>query len=134
MSPITHVHCKVLFTIKPSISINCVYFSALKLFNGKLQYNYNELLVLQLPHIAVNDTKWHHVNILWTDSSLNITVDYIYTIGVASSSGKDLGRVSQFFIGARKNSTTTTVYGGFRGCIQGKAANYCFLLKGHMFN
>jgi len=87
--------------------------------NGKLMYNYNELLVLQLPHIAVNDTRWHHVNILWTDSSLNITVDYIYSIGVASSNGKDLGSVSEFFIGARKNSTTSTVYGGFRGCIEG---------------
>lgn len=96
-----------------------VYFSVLKLVNGKLLYNYNGILVLQLPHIAVNDTKWHHVNILWTDSSLNITLDYIYTIGGASSSGNNLGRVSQLFIGARKNSTTTTVYGGFRGCIQG---------------
>lgn len=67
----------------------------------------------------MNDTRWHHVNILWTDSSLNITVDYIYTIGVASSNGKDLGSVSEFFIGARKNSTTSTVYGGFRGCIEG---------------
>ena len=87
--------------------------------SGKLKYNYNELLVLQLPHIAVNDTRWHHVNILWTSSSLNITVDYIYTIGVASSNGKDLGSVSEFFIGARKNSTTSAVYGGFRGCIEG---------------
>ncbi|XP_078343214.1 cadherin EGF LAG seven-pass G-type receptor 1-like [Oculina patagonica] len=110
-------------TAKPSGTLVETSFSSsssvLKLVSGKLQYNYNELLVLQLPHIAVNDTKWHHVNILWTDSSLNIIVDYIYSIGVASSSGKDLGRVSQLFIGARKNSTTTTVYGGFRGCIQG---------------
>ncbi|KAJ7355115.1 hypothetical protein OS493_027904 [Desmophyllum pertusum] len=110
-------------TAKPSGTLVETSFSSsssvLKVVSGKLLYNYNELLALKLPHIAVNDTKWHHVEIVWTDSFLHITVDYIYKIGVAASNGRDLGQVSQFFIGARKNSTTTTVYGGFRGCIQG---------------
>ena len=87
--------------------------------NGKLSYNYNELLVVQVPHIAVNDTKWHHVEILWTYNSLIITVDYIYQVSAQTSYGADLGEVKQFFIGARKNSTTSAVYGGFRGCMQG---------------
>ena len=98
--------------------------------NGKLSYNYNELLLLQVPHIAVNDTKWHHVEILWTYNSLLITVDYIYQVSAQTSYGADLGEVEQFFIGARKNSTKSAVYGGFRGCMQGlcledrKAKNY----------
>ena len=87
--------------------------------SGKLSFNYDELLVLQIPHIEVNDTKWHHVEILWTYNSLTIAVDYIYQISVPSSYGADLGEVEQFFFGARKNSTTSTVYDGFRGCLQG---------------
>ena len=87
--------------------------------NGKLSYNYNELLVLQVPHVAVNDTKWHHVEILWTYNSLLITVDYIYQVSAQTSYGADLEEVEQFFIGARKNSTKSAVYGGFRGCMQG---------------
>ena len=31
-----------------------------QLVDVKLSYNYKELLVLQLPHIAVNDTQCHH--------------------------------------------------------------------------
>ena len=91
--------------------------------NGKLSYDYNKVLVLQLPHIAVNDSKWHYVEILWTYTSLRISVDYIYQVSVPSSYGNDLGEVKQFFFGARMNSTTSSVYDGFRGCMQGNNNN-----------
>ena len=87
--------------------------------NGKLTYHYNGLLVLQIPHIAVNDTKWHHVDIIWSYTSIFITVDYIYQVSVPSSYGNELEEVKEFFFGARKNSTRSAVYGGFRGCMQG---------------
>ncbi|XP_066030687.1 cadherin EGF LAG seven-pass G-type receptor 1-like isoform X2 [Pocillopora verrucosa] len=110
-------------TAKPSGTLLETSFSSSssvpELVDGKLSYNYKGLLVLQLPHIAVNDTQWHHIEILWTDSSLNITMDYIYKVSADVSSGKDLEVVRQFFMGARKNSTKSAVYGGFRGCIQG---------------
>ncbi|PFX21141.1 Cadherin EGF LAG seven-pass G-type receptor 2 [Stylophora pistillata] len=109
-------------TAKPSGTLLETSFSSsssvLELVDGKLSYNYDKG-VLRLPHIAANDTQWHHIDILWTDSSLNITVDYIYKVSADASSGKALGAVKQFFIGARKNSTKSVVFGGFRGCIQG---------------
>ena len=77
------------------------------------------MLALQVPHLEVNDSKWHHVEILWTYTSLVVTVDYIYQVSVASSSGSDLVEATQFFFGARKNSTSSGVYSGFRGCLQG---------------
>ena len=46
-------------------------------------------------------------------------MDYIYKVSADAYSGKDLGVVRQFFMGARKNSTKSAVYGGFGGCIQG---------------
>ena len=102
-----------------NIGLKYVHFFALKVVNGKLSYNFNEVLVVQIPHISVNDTRWHHVKVLWTYTALKITVDYIYEVSVPSSYGNNLGEVNQFFFGARKNSTTSTVYGGFRGCMQG---------------
>lgn len=87
--------------------------------DGKLSYDFNEQLVLQIPQIEVNDTKWHHVEIIWTYTALSIAVDYIYQVSVTSSYGNDLAETQQFFFGAMKNSTTSAVYGGFRGCIQG---------------
>ena len=87
--------------------------------NGKLTYDYNGLLVLQIPHIVVSDTKWHHVEIIWSYTDVFITVDYIYQVSVPSSYGNELEEVKEFFFGARKNSTRSAVYGGFRGCIQG---------------
>nr|XP_058946702.1 uncharacterized protein LOC131774662 [Pocillopora verrucosa] len=51
-------------TAKPSGTLFEISFSSSssvpELVDGKLSYNYKELLVLQLPHIAVNDTQWHH--------------------------------------------------------------------------
>ena len=92
--------------------------------NGKLTYDYNGLLVIQIPHIAVNDTKWHHADITWSYTSLFITVDYIYQVSVPSSYGNDLNEVEELFFGARKNSTLSAVYGGFIGCMQGIIIQY----------
>ena len=46
-------------------------------------------------------------------------MDYIYKVSADAYRGKDLGVVRQFFMGARKNSTKSAVYGVCRGRIQG---------------
>lgn len=93
--------------------------SLLQIAEGKISYDYNDLPTIQVPHIQVNDSRWHHVEVLWTYTSVVVTVDYIYQVSVPSSHGSDLVEAKQFFFGARKNSTSSAVYGGFRGCLQG---------------
>ncbi|CAH3162924.1 unnamed protein product [Pocillopora meandrina] len=56
-------------TAKPSGSLLETSFSS---SSSVLEVSYvnQGLLVLQLPHIAVNDTQWHHIEVLWTDVPL----------------------------------------------------------------
>ncbi|RMX57061.1 hypothetical protein pdam_00006153, partial [Pocillopora damicornis] len=53
-------------TAKPSGSLLETSFSS----SSSVLELVDELLVLQLPHIAVNDTQWHHIEVLWTDVPL----------------------------------------------------------------
>ncbi|XP_032221364.2 cadherin EGF LAG seven-pass G-type receptor 2 isoform X2 [Nematostella vectensis] len=96
----------------------------LKVVNGRLSYQFNQQLTVNLTQLRVDDGAWHHVDVTWLRGMVRVTGDYIYQ-ATATHQGEKLEFTSELIMGGRQSLNTSApqpkayIEEGFVGCMMG---------------
>lgn len=98
-----------------------------QLKDASLRYTHNTMN-MESSNVILNDGKWHHVEITWSTSSVSMTIDHVYKIGMNLTGGIVAEEsLTQITLGDSDKSGN-----GFIGCIKGAFSwlFHCSTLKG----